>query len=86
MAPEGEASPKIVVNKWLTFSACALIQLSAGLSYAFGLFSPAIKQQLGWSQVQLTAFGTCLNLGSFAAVIPGLMLDFFGDGLLGPKV
>lgn len=80
-----EPVPRYYVNKWVTFSACALIQLSAGLPYAFGLFSPALKRTNAWSQAELTGFGTALNLGSYAAFIPGIMLDLLKNHNSGPR-
>jgi Nodulin-like len=63
----------VYVNKWVTFSACAICQLSAGLAYTFGMFSADLKERFGWSQGQLTGFGTALNLVRGApAKIPSL--------------
>lgn len=64
---------KRYVNKWVTVAACTVMQLSAGLPYSFGVFSPDLKRIFQWSQADLTGFGTALNLGAFAAFIPGIL-------------
>lgn len=83
MATHG--APPYYVNKWVTFAACALLQFSAGLPYAFGMYSPELKQTFRWSQAELTGFGTALNIGAFAAVIPGVLLDFLKHHDSGPR-
>ena len=77
--------PKGYVNKWMTVAACTLIQLSAGLPYSFGLFSPALKRHFGWSQAELAGFGTTMNIGAFAAFLPGIALWLLDGNDHGPR-
>ena len=76
---------KQYVNKWLTVAACTIIQLSAGLPYSFGVFSPDLKRIFHWSQAELTAFGTALNLGAFSAFIPGILFALLKGYEHGPR-
>lgn len=61
------------VNKWHTFAACAVFQLSSGLSYTFPIYSDEFKRSFDWNQTQLEGFSCALNLGAFGAFIPGLL-------------
>lgn len=72
-------------NKWITFAACATLQFSAGLCYSFGLFSSDMKQAFRWSQGRLDGFGTALNLGAFAAFIPGALYNALASNPSGPR-
>eukprot|EP00892_Ulva_mutabilis_P001053 jgi/Ulvmu1/10949/UM007_0128.1 len=74
------------VNKWLTFSACAVLQFAAALPYTFGLFSADFKVRFGWSQSQLTGFGTAMNFGAFAAIIPGYLYSCLSGLKHGPRI
>ncbi|KAK9856767.1 hypothetical protein WJX84_006938 [Apatococcus fuscideae] len=63
------------INKWLTFSAAAALELVAGVIYAFSIYSPALKESLNISQTQLQGLGTAIGAGGFFAFIPGLLYD-----------
>lgn len=78
-------SEPFFVNKWLTFSACAALQFTAALSYTFGLFSADLKTRFGWSQSELTGFGTAMNFGAFAAIIPGYIYSSLSATRHGPR-
>jgi hypothetical protein len=82
MAVHGSAP--FLTNKWVTFAACALLQFSAGLCYCFGLFSSDLKRIFEWSQAELEGFGTALNLGAFAAFIPGALFNALRSNPSGP--
>lgn len=73
------------VNKWITFAACASLQLTAGLCYCFGIFSCEFKELFQWSQSELTGFGTALNLGAFSAFIPGTLYNALAGYRSGPR-
>lgn len=77
--------PVLHANKWITFAACTTLQFSAGLCYSFGLFSSDIKARFGWSQGRLDGFGTALNLGAFAAFIPGALYSALAGNPSGPR-
>jgi hypothetical protein len=73
------------INKWITIAACATLQLTAGLCYDFGIFSDQFKEVFQWSQSELQGFGTALNLGSFAAFIPGTLYNALSEYRHGPR-
>lgn len=75
----------LYVNKWLTVAACSVLQLSAGLPYSFGIFGAELKRTFGWSQAELAAFGTALNLGAFASFIPGFLFAALKRFESGPR-
>lgn len=62
-------------SKWLSFSAAAVVMLSAGLAYTFSIYSEALKSRFGISQTQLGGLGTACNLGGYLALPAGLVFD-----------
>lgn len=78
-------SEPFYVNKWLTFSACAALQFTAALPYTFGLFSADFKERFHWSQSELTGFGTAMNFGAFAAILPGYFYSSLSGFRHGPR-
>ena len=62
-------------SKWLSFSAAAVVMLSAGLAYCFSLYSSALKQHFALSQTQIAGIGTACNLGGYLALPAGLFFD-----------
>lgn len=78
-------SEPFYVNKWLTFSACAILQFTAALPYTFGLYSADFKERFGWSQSELTGFGTAMNFGAFAAIVPGYLYSSLAGLKNGPR-
>ena len=65
----------MLINKWFSLSAATLLQFAAGLVYTFSLFAPALKQSLGYDQVQLEGIGSAVLSGGYLAWIPGLTYD-----------
>lgn len=63
------------VNKWLTFTASAPIQLSSGLTYCFPLWSESLKKTFGYSQTQLEIIGSAANIGGYGGILAGVMYD-----------
>lgn len=62
-------------SKWLSFSAAAVVMLSAGLAYTFSIYSDVLKHRFGLSQTQLGGLGTACNLGGYLALPAGLIFD-----------
>ena len=62
-------------SKWLSFSAAAVVMMSAGLAYTFSIYSDALKHRFGLSQTQLAGLGTACNLGGYLALPAGLLYD-----------
>ncbi|KAK9862055.1 hypothetical protein WJX84_008210 [Apatococcus fuscideae] len=69
------AGQSMFINKWLTFTAAASLELVAGVVYAFSLYSPTLKENLNISQTQLQGLATAIGAGGFFAFIPGLLYD-----------
>jgi MFS family permease len=65
--------PKI--NKYVTFSASIAVGFSAGLSYLFGVWSPALKEAYNLSQKDLQTIAAVGNLGGYSSFISGLVYD-----------
>lgn len=62
-------------SKWLSFSAAALVMMSAGLAYTFSIYADALKHRFQISQIQLGGLGTACNLGGYLALPAGLLFD-----------
>ena len=62
-------------SKWLSFSAAAMVLLSAGLAYTFSIYSDALKKSFNLSQTQIAGIGTACNLGGYLALPAGLVFD-----------
>jgi MFS family permease len=65
--------PKI--NKYITFSASITVAFSAGLSYLFGVWSPALKDAYNLTQGELQTIAAIGNLGGYSSFISGLFYD-----------
>ncbi|KAK9806691.1 hypothetical protein WJX73_008884 [Symbiochloris irregularis] len=65
----------MLINKWFTLSAAALLQLVSGFVYTFSLFAPAVKLSSNYDQVQLQGIGTAILSGGYLAWAPGLTYD-----------
>jgi Nodulin-like len=73
------------INKWATFAACSVVQLTAGLPYTFGIFSSQFKSKFQWSQGELTGLGAALHIGAFSAFIPGILYNALAEHRFGPR-
>ena len=65
--------PKI--NKYVTFASSLPVAFSAGLSYLFGIWSPAIKDAYILSEGDLQIIAAVGNLGGYSSIISGLVYD-----------
>ncbi|KAG7673357.1 hypothetical protein Ndes2526B_g03202 [Nannochloris sp. 'desiccata'] len=65
--------PKI--NKYVTFASSLIVAFSAGLSYLFGVWSPALKDAYNLSQGDLQIIAAVGNLGGYSSFISGLVYD-----------
>lgn len=75
------------INKWVTLSAAAFTQLSAGLPYCFSVYSEQLKDHFSWNQTQLQTVGFACSLGAYLGVISGLFYDNFRSyPKLGPRL
>ncbi|WIA09948.1 hypothetical protein OEZ85_010161 [Tetradesmus obliquus] len=75
------------VSKWATFTASAIIQACAGLSYSFSVYAPTIKDTLGLTQTQIATVGSAVNLGGYFAIVSGSVYDNLKDHhRLGPRL
>eukprot|EP00873_Tetraselmis_striata_P006611 jgi/Tetstr1/426875/TSEL_017089.t1 len=78
---------KMYVNKWVTLSAAAFTQLSAGLPYCFSVYSEQLKDHFNWNQTQLQTVGFACSLGAYLGVISGLFYDNLrAYNKLGPRL
>ncbi|KAF5835906.1 Nodulin-like-domain-containing protein [Dunaliella salina] len=63
------------INRWATFAAGCGIMASAGLSYAFSILSPGIKEQFGFSDYQIALLASVVNGGAYFALVAGSLYD-----------
>ena len=50
-------------------------QGSSGLSYSFSLFAPTLKELFGFSETQIGAVGSAMNMGAYLALPSGILFD-----------
>ncbi|KAI4331187.1 hypothetical protein MLD38_029397 [Melastoma candidum] len=62
---------------WVGLAAAVWIQMSAGNSYNFPLYSSALKSVLGFNQQQLTFLGVANDLGENVGILPGIASNKF---------
>ena len=65
-------------NRWQALAAVLFAASSAGTSYAFGLYSNVFKDDLGYSQFQLSIIGSAGATGLYMSVFCGLLLSYTG--------
>jgi len=66
---------------WLTMLASLSCMTMNGTAYAFGIYSEAIKSELGYNQKALGLLTFCMSLGSSMTVVGGLV-----EGILGTQI
>ena len=73
--------PGVGRSAWVSLAAGAAGEVAAGTSYAFGLYSEALKARLGLTQRSVQLVVTFGQFGNVSGVVGGLLYDRFG-----PKV
>ena len=63
------------VNRWITLSASALLQSSAGVSYCFSIYSSQLKDALGYNQAQIQGLASPLVALLVVGWLPGFVYD-----------
>lgn len=63
------------VNRWVTLSASALLQCSAGVSYCFSIYSNQLKDALGYSQAEIQGLASPLVALLVVGWLPGFAYD-----------
>nr|POE44998.1 protein nuclear fusion defective 4 [Quercus suber] len=94
--------PKLVLKAgsrppWVGLAAAVWVEIAAGNSYNFPLYSSEIKSVLGYNQQQITILGVANDIGESVGILPGIacnkfppwflllvgtVLCFFGYGVL----
>ncbi|KAL6654289.1 hypothetical protein ACP70R_007754 [Stipagrostis hirtigluma subsp. patula] len=64
---------QVVSGRWFTLFACLLILSASGATYAFGVYSPALKSALGYDQRAVATLAFFKDLGSNVGVPAGLL-------------
>ncbi|EPS71124.1 hypothetical protein M569_03631, partial [Genlisea aurea] len=82
---------------WVGLGAAVWVQIAAGNSFTFPLYSPSLKSIMGFNQLQLSILGVANDIGESFGLLPGLacnrwppwavllvgvFLSFFGYGVL----
>jgi hypothetical protein len=83
MAPGGSAAVsevltlrfarQVVAGRWFMALACLMILSASGATYAFGIYSTALKSSLGYDQRTLNTLAFFKDLGSNVGIIAGLL-------------
>lgn len=60
---------------WVGLAAAVWVQIAAGASYNFPLYSPALKAVLGYNQRQLTMLGVANDIGENFGMLPGVVCN-----------
>ncbi|KAG7018369.1 Protein NUCLEAR FUSION DEFECTIVE 4 [Cucurbita argyrosperma subsp. argyrosperma] len=62
---------------WVGLAAAVWVQIAAGSSYNFSLYSHLLKSVLGLNQQQLTVLGVANDIGESVGLLPGLACNRF---------
>ena len=74
------------INRWITLSASALLQCSAGVSYCFSIYSNQLKDALGYNQAQIQGLASPLVALLVVGWLPGFTYDALkGHRHIGPR-
>ncbi|KAK3135606.1 hypothetical protein QOZ80_5BG0421040 [Eleusine coracana subsp. coracana] len=66
---------QVLSGRWFTLFACLLILSASGATYAFGVYSPALKSALGYDQRAIATLAFAKDLGSNVGLPAGLLLE-----------
>ncbi|OIW12944.1 hypothetical protein TanjilG_15864 [Lupinus angustifolius] len=66
-------STQVITGRWFVVFASFFIMAAAGATYMFGLYSPEIKQTLGYDQSTLNLLSFFKDFGSNVGVLSGLI-------------
>ncbi|KAF7820182.1 putative transporter MCH1 [Senna tora] len=64
---------QVIVGRWFVVFASFLIMAAAGATYMFGLYSPDIKEALGYDQTTLNLLSFFKDVGANVGVLSGLI-------------
>ena len=74
-APQQVVPKTMHINRWVTLSASALLQCSAGVSYCFSIYSGQLKDALGYNQAQIQGLASPLVALLVVGWLPGFAYD-----------
>ncbi|CAL0316441.1 unnamed protein product [Lupinus luteus] len=66
-------STQVITGRWFVVFASFFIMATAGATYMFGLYSPEIKQTLGYDQSTLNLLSFFKDLGTNVGILSGLI-------------
>jgi len=66
---------QVLSGRWLTLFACLLILSASGATYAFGIYSRALRASLGYDQRAVATLAFFKDLGSNVGVPAGLLSE-----------
>lgn len=81
----------IPTSRWLSLTACVVMEAVAGSVYLFPVYSPVLKTQFHFTQDDIQNAGSLGNLGNYLSIIAGFCYDaqgptvslLFGAGFAG---
>ena len=62
---------------WVGLAAAAWVEIAAGNTYNFPLYSPLLKSVLGLNQQQVTILGVANDIGENVGLLPGIACNKF---------
>lgn len=63
--------------RWTGIVASTWVSSTLGIGYSFGLYSPMLKQFLGYSQAQLNTLAFATDVGGNVGIMAGMAVDVF---------
>ncbi|PVH34593.1 hypothetical protein PAHAL_8G255700 [Panicum hallii] len=66
---------QVLSGRWFTLFACLLILSASGATYAFGIYSRALRASLGYDQRAVATLAFFKDLGSNVGVLAGLLSE-----------
>ena len=76
--PDRVNQQEIIFNRWQSFSVVCLFVSVVGTTYAYGVYSDLLKDNLGFSQHGLDIVASVGNTGLYLSLLAGLALERFG--------
>ena len=68
----------VIFSRWQSFTGILFYVSVVGTTYAFGVYSNLLKENLGFSQDDIDIVASVGNTGLYLSLIAGLILESYG--------
>ena len=72
----------VIFSRWQSFTGILFYVSVVGTTYAFGVYSNLLKENLGFSQEDIDIVASVGNTGLYMSLFAGLILENFGLKIL----